>query len=1057
MTRLTIALLLLAFVTVVPCTAAVVRIEAEAAGPSAAANCWTVEPAAQASGGKVLQLPLYDNTAESNSIPLPLAQAGRYRLFVRYLKLNDSACSFLTIVRDEDGEALAGFYCDAVTARPSTHPYEGPAKSTHAKGVVWETFAFTAERPMAARISFAGKIHGSGTYVERMVDCVVVSDDAQADPTKLDVAALGQLPTTTAAVRPLAAPPGFVTAPPPSPTTQLFSGVRRIEDQYLLGLITCGGILADPAMAVRLGFNRDHACGIARLADYGIKAIATAEAYGDVTPEFAKAHPAPEGRFVNADGQVGSQWSLSYPPLREELPKVLEERIKAALPYGDTVEAWRVCPESGGVLDYSSYSIDAFRQWLQGKHGDIAMLNQRWGSNYGSFAAITPPKTFADNRPCWFEFRDFCGREFVNAIGRQVPIIKQLDPQQRAIITQNSNLHLLAPYFTSMAPLDLEVLWNEALKDEKYACWDGYAADDFVGCEVELVRSLSGGKLPLNQEWSIHAHDPRIAARTFWNYVAKGSAGMHVFEFMADKIYCDEWDKWAGTRSDLTPRDRLAAYADAAQEVHRIEPILTRAKPMDAVKPVAMLYSRLDLSVAEPFLSLWGHGVDSPAQVYAALRGQGYVVRWVSPRQIEAGALAQFGALVMADCQYVPAAAAQQIEAWVKAGGAVIGDRWPGAFNEYAQPQATLAPVFGVRAAPTGSTGSKLAVQQSSQGYGEMTVAALDPKSLAESVGEVFQQHDATHPVARAAGDFFLSGMGLQRVMCTAGDVIGVSYYGTPGVVVNDYGKGSALYSAMLLGTIHESSATPYEWDSAHSGDSLGRVLAAYLHYAGVTPAANVAVANPRLREKLRVEAPLVTPEGNVLIGLESYNDAPVGPFELQVQLPAGTGKIHSAFAVTGGSRRLAPVAFTRQDGALKLKVPQFDTHAMIVGVTDSQPLIGLDVTGAPRGKAGLLEVAPGRELTIRAMVYNASDKACPAQALRLILPRGWTQTAAATPLPAIPAWGSQSATFRVRPPALNGGLRLRPLLVRYGDSVATEMVWWGERAVGQAARLSGK
>jgi len=1052
MTRRTIPLLLCAII-IAPARAAMVRIEAEAAGPSAAANTWTVQDTPEASGGKVLRLPRHDVVVESSAVPLALPHAATYRLFVRYLKQTDAPCTFLTIVRDEDGEALAGCYCDAVSARPRTHPYEGRAKSEHGKGPVWESFLLTAERPMLARVSFMGKVHGGGAYSDRWVDCVIAAASTGDDPTGLDAAALSQLPPPTGTVNPTTAPKGFVYAPTPFPTTQLFSGVQRAQDQYLLGLITCGGILTDPAMAVRLGFNRDHSCGIARLADYGIKAIGIAESYDTVTPEFAKAHPAPEGRVVNAEGKAGTQWSLSYPPLRDELPRVLEERLNRALPYSDAIEAWRVCAEAGGFLDYSSYSLDAFREWLAGKHGDITTLNRRWGSSYASFADITPPKAFTDGRPCWFEFRDFCGREFVNAIGRQVPLIKQRDPQQRDLITQNSNLHLLAPYFTSMAPLDLELLWTEALKDERYACWDGYAADDFIGCEIELVRSLSGGKRPLNQEWSIHAHDPRLAARTFWNYVAKGCAGMHVFEFMADAIYCDEWDKWAGTRSDLTPRDRLAAYSDAAQEVHRLEPLLARAQVTDAVKPVAMLYSRLDLSVAEPFLSLWGHGVDSPAHVFAALRGQGYVVRWVTPRQIEAGALTDFGALVMADCQYVPEAAARKIEQWVRDGGAVIGDRWPGAWNEYAQPQTTLAPVFGVAApAPTGG-GSQLAVQQSSQGYGEVTVRALDPKSLAETVGEVFQQHDATHPVARAMGDFFLAGLGLQRVACTAGDVIGVSYYGTPGVIVNDYGKGSALYSAMMLGTIYESSATPYEWDSAHSGDSLGRLLAAYLRYAGVRSAASVDLANPRVRAKVRVEAPLVTPEGNVLVGLESYNDAPVGHFGLQVQLPPSVVGIHSVFMATGGSRRLTPVAFTQRGPLLKLTAPPFDTHAMIIGVRDGPPLVALDVSGAPRGTAGLLQVTPGCALTLTATVYNASGKTCPGEKLRLILPRGWAQTTATAALPKLAPWGRGSAVFRIQPPAINGGLRLRPILVRYGDSVATEMVWWMDAATGNVGQ----
>ncbi len=1022
------------------------RLEAEQACPAAGAAkpTWTLREAPAASAGKLLHLTNADVVVETPGIAMPLARAGEYRIWVRYLKAGEPACTFLTIVRDEDGEALAAHYCDLVSARPGTHPYQGPAKSAHAQGPVWEGFSLVAERPLAARISFMGKIHGGG-HGERQIDCVIVTADRGFDPTALSGEEAGRIPPPAAApVAPERAPAGFVSSPPLPPTTGLFSGVPEVGDQFMMGLIHCGGVLADPAQAVRLGFNRDHSYAIPGLAKHGLKCIGAVDSYGDVTPEFAQAHPAPEGRAVNAEGQAGAQWSLSYPPLAAETPRVLRERVARALPYSDVIAGWRICPETAGFLDYSTYSIEAFRKWLAGKHGTIATLNERWGSAYQAFDAITPPAKFSDNRPCWFEFRDFCGREFTAAVSRQIAVLDAVDPERRDRLTQNSNLHLLAPYFTSLAPLDFEQFWTEGLKNERYACWDGYAADDFVGCEIELVRSLSGGKRPLNQEWSVHAMDPRIAARTFWNYVAKGCAGVHVFEFFGDYAYCDEWDKWAVARGDLTPRDRLGAYSDAAQEAHRLEPLLTRARLTHAVKPVALYYSRLDLSVAEPFLSLWGHGVDSPAHLYEVLRGQGYAVRWVTPKQIEAGELDRVGALVMADCRYVPTAAAQRIEEWVRAGGAVIGDRWPGAWNEYAQPQTTLAKVFGVAAAPK-SGGGKLAVQQSVQGYGEVTVAALDPKSLAESVGEIFQQWDATHPVAQAMGDYFLSGMGLERIVCTAGDVIGASYYGTPGVVVNGYGKGKALYLAMMLATIYESSATPYEWDSAHSGTSFGRLLHAFLDDAGVRPAGDARIDNPRVRAKLHVEAPLVTPEGNTLIGLVSYNDGPVGPFPLEVELPEAARGFRTVMVVVGGSRQLIPVAASLAGTRLRLTMPAFDTHAMIVAVKSARPLVGLEVAGAPRAAAGLVRVAPGADLTVTATVHNPSDVVLPRQKLELILPRGWVQSAAAVTLASVPAWGSRTATFRVRPPRLNSALRLRPILVRYAGIPTTEMVWWGK------------
>src|SRR5690606_31622288 len=144
---------------------------------------------------------------------------------------------------------------------------------------------------------------------------------------------------------------------------------------------------------------------------------------------------------------------------------------------------------------------------------------------------------------------------------------------------------------------------------------------------------------------------------------------------------------------------KLAAYSDAAQEVHRLGPLLMNGRYTHAVTPIALYWSRIDLSLADPHESLYGCALDSPFHIYATLRGLGYPVRWLTPRQIEAGDLANVGALVLADSNHIPEAAAGKIEQWVRGGGVAIGDQWPGAWNEYAQPQSTLSQVFGVRSA----------------------------------------------------------------------------------------------------------------------------------------------------------------------------------------------------------------------------------------------------------------------------------------------------------------------------------------------------------------------
>lgn len=1020
-----------------------VKVEAEAVPADAV---WKVEENPGASGGRLLAAGPYDGVGESAGADIQIPRAGRYTVWVRYHKPDANCSGFFVLFRDEGDEDVAFHKCDWVPVLPTARPYESTdPRSPRGAGFHWERFAATFERPLAARLSFGGYIHRGG-HGARQVDCVLVTDDPRFDPRALTAAALTALPRAARVAAPPVAPSGFTPARGFELSPAAFAGVEAPDRQFRLGLIHNAALFANHAQVLQFGFNRDHGGGSKR---HGILTMWPAESFGEASEELAQRHPAPEGRFVNSTGQVGSLWSLSYPPLQEELPKLLAERVGAAVDRDD-VEFWRISGEVGGYLDYSPSSQAAFRQWLARKHGDVATLNQRWGSAYASFDEIVPPATFAENRACWLEFRDFCGTVFAEAVGRQLPLIRQLDPKKRPCIGQNSNLDLLAPYFTSMRPMDWEQFIEVALAGERYVGWDTYCVDDYLGCEIDLLRSLSGGRHLLNQEWNIHGVDPRLAARTFWTQVSKGIRGIYCFMYQ-EGTHHDSYPKWALLRGDLSPKEKMGAFADAAHEVHRLEPLLTSAEVVHPVNPVALYYSRLDLSVAQPHLSLWAEGADSPFRVYEALRGLGYAVRWITPRQIVAGELAQVGAVVMVDCQYVPAEAAARLEAWVRDGGVVIGDRWPGAWNEYGQPQETLARVFGVAAAEQPKPeGGALAVQQSSQGYGEVTIAALDPKSLAESVGEIWQQWDCKHPVAREVGEFMLSGYGLQAIRCTAGEVLGMTFDGRPGVVLNEYGQGKALYFAMMMGSLRESSASSFEWDSTHSGLSFERILGAFLRYSGVRPVANAHVGNPRVRAKLRVEAPLVTPEGNVLVGLTSLNDAALPPFALEVALPAQARRFGRVFFAPGGGRQLIPLRAQVSGGHLRVTVPAFDTHATLLALRDSAPLVGLTLTGASRGPAGLLQAKPARTLTVRAVIHNPSATALPAGVLRVAAPRGWFLSAHTVKVPAIPAWGSQAVSFAVRTPALAGPRRLRPIVTRYQagrarSTPATEIVWWGQ------------
>jgi len=113
---------------------------------------------------------------------------------------------------------------------------------------------------------------------------------------------------------------------------------------------------------IRLGFNHDHSTGGYRWS--GMPGSVPVESFSD--PAFAKAHPSPEGRFMNAQGQVSSMFSLHYPPYVEAADENLKKKVQEALAADDgSLGTWRISSEEGGWLDYSMWAVQDFRKWLK--------------------------------------------------------------------------------------------------------------------------------------------------------------------------------------------------------------------------------------------------------------------------------------------------------------------------------------------------------------------------------------------------------------------------------------------------------------------------------------------------------------------------------------------------------------------------------------------------------------------------------------------------------------------------------------------------------------------
>ncbi|MEO6846377.1 MAG: alpha-amylase family protein [Chthoniobacterales bacterium] len=1019
---------------------------------------WKVKDVAEASEGKMLMGPIYPG-AESKSIPVVIPKAGVYKVWVRHYTTPGKFTSFIAIFRDEIGAVVNFHDLDfkplVMTSKSSGElkppPAVAPAAPVVPPVLTWSEYDITFEHPMKGTLSFS---HGMGVTGGTMgVDCVVLSDDKAFDPTKAD---LTKIAADGGELQPPTPPPGMQPAPIITPNSSFFGSITDPNAAFQLAYINAAVIYRDYAWEVQLGANLDHGW-FNGSKENGIRHVIVANSDSAVNA-LIRSTPAPTGRFVNAEGRVAGIFSYSYEPYR----KAFAEDAVAGVAYykdDDLVQTFRISDEGSGYFDYSDPSRDAYHKFLAQRFTSIDKLNALWNSQYKSFDEVPLPKTpkESENKANWFSFREFCGLQLVTLYAETAKAIKG-DPHHRHATGQSSCLSINSPEYTASTPMDYEELVNIGFAGEKEFGMDAYSgADSFCGADIDFIMSLDRSKRMVNSEFNVHSHDPRNMSQAYWNMVGKGIKGMQTWTFQSTP---NMWmyDMWALQNPDGTPRDKLGPIADGNAEIHRMERILSPAKPEYPVKPVAILYSRLDLALPQPTMGIYSTAVDSPYRIYSVLRGLGYTVTWITPKQIEAGGLKDIGAVVMLGANHVPKAATDKLSQWVKDGGCLIGDQWPAAFDEYDRTQDTLLTTMGIE--PVGAkkaTAEDLAKARAAKelnttpvggGMDADVLRTLNAEELFKRAEEEWAQWDSTNPVSLATGNWHLSGFDLKRINVLSGEIIGMGmggHQGIPAMVINTPGKGHTLYSAIMLGTLFEGGPIGFDWDASREGPGVPRILGAFLKYSGVQP-----YAENGLRERigwgLRIEAPLKDPKGNIFIGMTNMNvvDIPSFPVTLKWINP----KPKMLVVITGGSRQMTQIPFTLKDGELKFTMLAFDTSASVIALNNSEPLVSLDISGATRGVANLLDVTPNTKLKVKVTVWNPSPTKLAAGQVNFFTVPGWFSNAGDMKVPAIDAFGHQEVTFEVQAPALCTKKTLRPLVFKYAadkitSTPCTEIMWW--------------
>jgi len=365
-------------------------------------------------------------------------------------------------------------------------------------------------------------------------------------------------------------------------------------------------------------------------------------------------------------------------------------------------------------FDFSDQSLGAMRDWLKGRYGTLDALNRQWGANFRDWRAVAPMITpdamqrQDENYSAWADGKEWMDIAFAAALKHGADAVHAADPTARA-----------------------------GIEGAQIPGWGGYdyarlsGAVDVMevydhGANVEIARSLNPELVLLTTSFEGGARENH----RIWRELLQGSRGL---------ILWDENHEFVRADGSLGPRGM-----DAASTFREIRDgigarLIAAKRHYD---PIAILYSPASFRIG--WMLDWRNKGDAWSRRDAAaeydptplrtstvgyldaLEHAGFQPRFVSSAQIEQGGLTRGGyrMLVLPQAIALSASEAQEIRRFAEAGGIVVADLEPGAFDAHGRKlaQPLLAGMF--------DPPSRTDEGRRCYGKGEAIYAGPDPESL---------------------------------------------------------------------------------------------------------------------------------------------------------------------------------------------------------------------------------------------------------------------------------------------------------------------------------------
>lgn len=553
-------------------------------------------------------------------------------------------------------------------------------------------------------------------------------------------------------------------------------------------------------------------------------------------------------------------------------------------------DVWNECNYSADYC-YCPATTERFREWLQGKYGDLRALGQAWHRH--SFAAwedVTPPRALGP----YPHALDWLGFRLDNAYGWmrwRVELIRRLDPAHPI------TAHGIAAGLTQMAANGADD-WRAAAEVESYGyTWIAARKGDETWKQfhaADLVRAAARGKRfwhaeaqagPLWMQPQVIGRpreDGRIAAPEdvrYWNLVSMmgGATGILYPRWrpLLDGPLFGAFGAY-GLDGARTPRSemtsRIARWANDPAQAD-----LWQARPVKG--DIGIVYA--------PETQLFAYAQQGDTRYYSqSMQGayQGFFDQNIQADWVRLDDIEGYDALYLPYPAMLKASSAARLIEWVKSGGTLVSEGCPGYFDDVGhvaprQPGLGLDELFGVE------------------------------ESDVEFVPDLLEHSAPGDPAALDYGGHQVSG-GLfrQAYAPTTGTARGRYADGRAAVVDNAYGRGRTRLVGTMVG---------YGYYAHHDAGTRA-FFADALRFAGKQP--QLAVSDARIRDA-RIPARLHAGGGHTYLWVANPLRQEVG---VHVQLGASWGPFVSCRSLWGppaevGERAVALMLPGREVAVIEL------------------------------------------------------------------------------------------------------------------------------------------